>query len=1211
MTQNASCDSKKITKEIRFAVVMYGGVSLAIYMNGIAQEILNMVKATSDRSQEKMDQKSSAKTEGTASVYKELAEYLSKQVTPQFDHKFVVDIISGTSAGGINGVCLAKGLVCGLDDLKVLEKIWLDEGDIDKLLNDRGSEPDFFCSKEPKTSLFNSQRMFAKLLEAFKNMEKAAPRDNDAAHVKSLDLFVTTTDLRGLQLPIQLSDGKAFEHIYKHVFPFKYRFEEKADESTSQKQPNHFTGEYDPLLAFASRCTSSFPTAFEPVKIADVAAYLKKRSHEDHKNFSTNWDQWKDEFFKGYNTHSDDISLEDREFADGGYLDNRPFGHAIQAIHERESDCPLERKLLFIDPAPESDDKNKAKKQGKEISFLENTTLATISLPGYETIREEINALQKRNRWLRSVNRILETLEPINQKRLTNIFLKQYLYYTKKKLGAKNSAQPQTLHEAEQSKLKKEIRQDIESLYQGTKFFVSEGKKEPLPFLNPDTGFFKLVSNIINRDNKTSQEYDDSFLKILVQPQKRNEFDKNIFESFEKKDLNEMVELYGDGYPSYHYTKIDKITDFLARIISRASDIKEQSREYQVIRLLLETWRQKNFLPQRDQGKKTENKFIESYDIDFRIRRLIYFRNLLEKTLMQGIDLDEKPFHSEGQNSAKNLYNIILNALKRLYKLKTALLFYRNDNPVNRHTIVLKECLQDKKNTLDAALVHSSQNNSTKSALPDFETIVESLFPIGKRDSFIREFELLMKAISKSVHYGISAQDASNPQAPSPELYSSGTVSVRNDIENAISKLADVNLITAAQLLFLYDYGYDLHDLTTFQLFAGGEYGEGTPVDIHRISPLDATNLWNETKKEKSKLAGIALGAFGGFLDREWRRNDIMWGRLDGAERLIAAILPEEQHVLKRQGLIDKAHHAILRESIDEWLDELQCSRLTSRRAQEHYKRLQTIREALEKPTGEKTSSSAESKRNTEHPPAVSWNCFKQRSLDRAETLIKRVCPGFSFRNMGIAKTGQTTPAEQQPGPQWKKEFRSTYDFHREFEPEPSLRYLGRVSGIASSMIDRLEEGEGITKKISSYLKKLNAILLGLLDFSTPKTFTGVLFGYWVQLLFLVSIVLVAAGYFFISNELGASLRNLGILLLSIDIIAWAIMRLFETNIHKITCNTCFRRLLLSGAIILTALLLFGLIVLYDTIVTNGHELMQAFWKAYVTSLKNITAPFF
>src|SRR5437763_9635606 len=33
-------------REIRFAVVMYGGVSLAIYINGVAQELLSMVRAT-------------------------------------------------------------------------------------------------------------------------------------------------------------------------------------------------------------------------------------------------------------------------------------------------------------------------------------------------------------------------------------------------------------------------------------------------------------------------------------------------------------------------------------------------------------------------------------------------------------------------------------------------------------------------------------------------------------------------------------------------------------------------------------------------------------------------------------------------------------------------------------------------------------------------------------------------------------------------------------------------------------------------------------------------------------------------------------------------------------------------------------------------------------------------------------------------------------
>lgn len=35
-----------ITNEVRYAVVMYGGVSLCIYINGVAQELLEMAKAT-------------------------------------------------------------------------------------------------------------------------------------------------------------------------------------------------------------------------------------------------------------------------------------------------------------------------------------------------------------------------------------------------------------------------------------------------------------------------------------------------------------------------------------------------------------------------------------------------------------------------------------------------------------------------------------------------------------------------------------------------------------------------------------------------------------------------------------------------------------------------------------------------------------------------------------------------------------------------------------------------------------------------------------------------------------------------------------------------------------------------------------------------------------------------------------------------------------
>ena len=32
--------------EVRFAIVMYGGVSLAIYINGVAQELLHIVRST-------------------------------------------------------------------------------------------------------------------------------------------------------------------------------------------------------------------------------------------------------------------------------------------------------------------------------------------------------------------------------------------------------------------------------------------------------------------------------------------------------------------------------------------------------------------------------------------------------------------------------------------------------------------------------------------------------------------------------------------------------------------------------------------------------------------------------------------------------------------------------------------------------------------------------------------------------------------------------------------------------------------------------------------------------------------------------------------------------------------------------------------------------------------------------------------------------------
>ena len=49
--------------------------------------------------------------------------------------RFVVDIVTGTSAGGINGVFLAKALATDRD-IAALSDLWVREGDIDLRVRD-------------------------------------------------------------------------------------------------------------------------------------------------------------------------------------------------------------------------------------------------------------------------------------------------------------------------------------------------------------------------------------------------------------------------------------------------------------------------------------------------------------------------------------------------------------------------------------------------------------------------------------------------------------------------------------------------------------------------------------------------------------------------------------------------------------------------------------------------------------------------------------------------------------------------------------------------------------------------------------------------------------------------------------------------------------------------------------------------------------------
>jgi patatin-like phospholipase len=92
--------------ELRIAVVMTGGVSLAVWMGGVTLELSRLVRAE-DR------------------TYLKLLRLTRSR--PR------VDVISGTSAGGLNGALLATALVRGAT-VAGLRDLWLDLGALERLL---------------------------------------------------------------------------------------------------------------------------------------------------------------------------------------------------------------------------------------------------------------------------------------------------------------------------------------------------------------------------------------------------------------------------------------------------------------------------------------------------------------------------------------------------------------------------------------------------------------------------------------------------------------------------------------------------------------------------------------------------------------------------------------------------------------------------------------------------------------------------------------------------------------------------------------------------------------------------------------------------------------------------------------------------------------------------------------------------------------------
>ncbi len=422
-------------KELRLALVCFGGVSLAIYMHGVSKEILKLVRASkafhSLSRSERAGLDYGATPEGhkypfdTEAVYYDLLRDLSQQV----DLRVIVDVIAGASAGGINGIMLGRALAHDLR-LNHFRDLWLKEADVAKLLDsEKRAAPWSKWFMRPllwlasrsrlgrlladpeiraKVSLFTRSRWFEPPFDGlhlarklFNGLEAMGEPSEPGASLMpaglQLDLFVTVTDFYGYLRHIPIHDPPFVrDREHRHVLKFRYRRWQDGEEDSD------FTRADAPALAFAGRATSAYPGAFPPAQLADIDRMLAERGRA--------WDgkaNFLQRNFAEYLAAGLDPEL--TSFVDGGVLNNKPFAAAMKAIRGRPAYREVDRRLVYIDPAPL---RPPPPPTGRVPGFFRTLKGALSDLPRNEPISDELIWVNRFNERVRHLRGIIDATQP-------------------------------------------------------------------------------------------------------------------------------------------------------------------------------------------------------------------------------------------------------------------------------------------------------------------------------------------------------------------------------------------------------------------------------------------------------------------------------------------------------------------------------------------------------------------------------------------------------------------------------------------------------------------------------------------------------------------------------------------------------------------------------------------------------------------------------
>lgn len=423
--------------ELRLAFVFYGGVSLAVYMHGVSREVLNLVRASACRSKRNgrnfvapSSDRPSSKSE---LVYQDLLERVGRKV----DVRIVADAIAGASAGGVNGIMLARALAHDLP-LDGHRALWLKNADVTRLARPQkgisgylktGVAPvlDRLIARQLKRQIENSEtreklrlfmqsRWFTPPFSGSRYIEwmldACAWMDEHKQHGatliprgQSLDLYVTLTDYYGQKRRIHIDDPSYIEELdHRRILGF-HAMHRMPGELISQFGPDSI-----PELVFAARATSSFPGAFPPATVGEMDHVLKKRKWI--------WPNRAEFLERGLAISSDEVDK--RCFVDGSVVMNKPFAPVTDVIKQRPAAREVARRLVYIDPTPGGVEE-KAGGSSAHPGFFRTILASLAHIPRNEPIGDELKEIEAHNRRSRWLAETITAADPVVDKAVRKI----------------------------------------------------------------------------------------------------------------------------------------------------------------------------------------------------------------------------------------------------------------------------------------------------------------------------------------------------------------------------------------------------------------------------------------------------------------------------------------------------------------------------------------------------------------------------------------------------------------------------------------------------------------------------------------------------------------------------------------------------------------------------------------------------------------------